>query len=131
MEYSGYATDWDEVVFRGDPESREFIAFWLEGGRVVAGMNVNVRDVNDQVQELIRSCRRVDRARLADPEVPLAGLAGAEPKQPGEGTQAQPPQSLLAQGINSGRRFVGGRLTGGEETPVSDLTPRRGHVAER
>lgn len=66
MEYSGYATDWDEVVFRGDPESRGFI-----------------------------------------------------------------PQGLLAQGINSARRFVGGRLTRGEETPVSDLTPRRGHVAER
>ncbi len=29
MEYSGFATEWDEVVFRGDPAEREFIAFWL------------------------------------------------------------------------------------------------------
>jgi 3-phenylpropionate/trans-cinnamate dioxygenase ferredoxin reductase component len=42
MEYGGYATSWDEFVFRGDVEGREFIAFWLEGGRVVAGMTVNV-----------------------------------------------------------------------------------------
>ncbi|MGH3521528.1 MAG: NAD(P)/FAD-dependent oxidoreductase [Mycobacterium sp.] len=42
MEYSGYATHWDEVVFRGNPAKHEFIAFWLEAGRVVAGVNVNV-----------------------------------------------------------------------------------------
>ena len=34
MEYSGFATSWDEVVFRGDLPGREFIAFWLEHGRV-------------------------------------------------------------------------------------------------
>src|SRR5579859_2821855 len=42
MEYSGFATEWDEVVFRGDRDAGEFIAFWLEDERVVAGMNVNV-----------------------------------------------------------------------------------------
>ena len=52
----------------------EFIAFWLSGGRVVAGMNVNVWDVNDDIQALIRSARPVDLARLADPEVPLPDL---------------------------------------------------------
>jgi 3-phenylpropionate/trans-cinnamate dioxygenase ferredoxin reductase component len=59
MEYSGYAARWDEVVFRGDPESREFIAYWIDGGRVVAGMNVNVWEVTDEIQELIRSGREV------------------------------------------------------------------------
>jgi 3-phenylpropionate/trans-cinnamate dioxygenase ferredoxin reductase subunit len=42
MEYSGYAPVWDEIVFRGDPASGKFIAFWLRDGRVAAGMNVNV-----------------------------------------------------------------------------------------
>jgi 3-phenylpropionate/trans-cinnamate dioxygenase ferredoxin reductase component len=74
MEYSGFAADWDEVVFRGDPETREFVAFWLAQGRVLAGMNVNVWDVNDQVQALIRARRPVDRARLTDPDVPLEEL---------------------------------------------------------
>jgi 3-phenylpropionate/trans-cinnamate dioxygenase ferredoxin reductase subunit len=55
MEYSGYATDWDEVVFRGDVANREFIAYWLRRGRVVAGMNVNVWDVTDEIQEQVRS----------------------------------------------------------------------------
>ena len=75
MEYSGYATRWDEVVFRGDTDGREFIAFWLDGGRVVAGMNVNVWEVTDQIQELIRSRRPVPEERLRDPDVPLEELA--------------------------------------------------------
>jgi 3-phenylpropionate/trans-cinnamate dioxygenase ferredoxin reductase component len=54
LEYTGYAREWDEVVFRGDPESREFIAFWLRDGRVLAGMNVNTWGVTDEIKELIR-----------------------------------------------------------------------------
>src|SRR3954470_20636108 len=74
MEYSGHATAWDRVVVRGDPASREFIAFWLAGGRVLAGMNVNVWDVTDPIQALIRSGRAIDERRLADPDVPLTDL---------------------------------------------------------
>ena len=33
---------YDQVVYRGDRAGREFIAFWLASGAVVAGMNVNV-----------------------------------------------------------------------------------------
>jgi NADPH-dependent 2,4-dienoyl-CoA reductase/sulfur reductase-like enzyme len=62
---------YDQVVYRGDREAREFIAFWLSGGAVVAGMNVNVWDVNDDIQALIRARRPVDESRLADPAVPL------------------------------------------------------------
>ena len=74
MEYAGYATEWDEVVFRGDPAGREFIAFWVKDDRVVAGMNVNVWDVNEDLQTLIRERRPVDRRRLADADVPLDEL---------------------------------------------------------
>jgi 3-phenylpropionate/trans-cinnamate dioxygenase ferredoxin reductase component len=38
---------------------------------VVAGMNVNVWDVSDDIQALIRSKRQVDVARLADPDTPI------------------------------------------------------------
>jgi len=65
---------YDQVVYRGDLAGREFIAFWLSGGAVVAGMNVNVWDVNDDIQALIRSRRRVDEARLADLSVAIPDL---------------------------------------------------------
>lgn len=81
MEYSGWAVPggYDRVVFRGDPAVRgdaspEFVAFWMSGDRVLAGMNVNVWDVQDQIQALARAGLTgtgVDVARLADPAVPL------------------------------------------------------------
>ena len=64
MEYTGYAAEWDEVVFRGDPGEREFVAFWVHRGRVVAGMNVNVWEVTDEIKELIRSRAEVDLRAL-------------------------------------------------------------------
>ena len=79
MEYAGYVEPggYDEVVFRGDPASYEFIAFWVKDGRVLAGMNANIWDVQDDIQALVRAGhggKPVDRARLADPSVPLPDL---------------------------------------------------------
>jgi len=76
MEYLGYVEpgEYDQVVFRGDVPGREFLAFWLSGGRVLAGMNVNVWDVVDDVRSLIQSRAVVSAERLADPAVPLADL---------------------------------------------------------
>jgi 3-phenylpropionate/trans-cinnamate dioxygenase ferredoxin reductase subunit len=62
---------YDQVVYRGDSDTLEFIAFWLKEGRLVAGMNVNIWDVNDEIQGLVRSARQLDPARLSDPAIPL------------------------------------------------------------
>jgi 3-phenylpropionate/trans-cinnamate dioxygenase ferredoxin reductase subunit len=75
MEYSGLGGRGDTVVCRGNPDDGEFIAFWTADGRVTAGMNVNVWDVTDPIQELIRSGRQVTVERLTDPAVPLEELA--------------------------------------------------------
>ena len=122
MEYSGHATSWDEVVFRGDPAKREFIAFWLEGGRVIAGMNVNVWEVTDPIQALIRARERVDAARLRDPDVALGDLA-ARPalRDPGRARSKGSPSELVRQGATVAKRFVGARLGKGDRTPVSGL----------
>jgi NADPH-dependent 2,4-dienoyl-CoA reductase/sulfur reductase-like enzyme len=73
MECAGLPTPgtYDEIAYRGDRASLEFIAFWLSQGRVVAGMNVNVWDVNDDIQALIRSARQADLSRLTNPDIPL------------------------------------------------------------
>ncbi|MEV4597365.1 FAD-dependent oxidoreductase [Amycolatopsis sp. NPDC049253] len=73
MEYHGHVEPgaYDRVVFRGDVEAREFIAFWLRDGHVLAGMNVNVWDVGDQLKALIRAEGPIDADRLADPDAPL------------------------------------------------------------
>ena len=69
MEYSGWATGYDRVVFRGDPEDGAFVAFYLSGERVVGGVNVNVWDVNAQVQALVRSAGPADIDAITDPDV--------------------------------------------------------------
>jgi 3-phenylpropionate/trans-cinnamate dioxygenase ferredoxin reductase subunit len=76
MEAAGFTDpdSYDQVVYRGDLAGREFIAFCLSGGAVMGGMNVNVWDVNDDIQALIRSRRRVDEARLADLDIMIADL---------------------------------------------------------
>jgi NADPH-dependent 2,4-dienoyl-CoA reductase/sulfur reductase-like enzyme len=76
MEYSGFGpmTKGAQLVYRGDPEGHEFIVFWLAGGKVVAGMNVNVWDVNEDVQGVIRRGNTVDPVKLADESVPLGSL---------------------------------------------------------
>jgi 3-phenylpropionate/trans-cinnamate dioxygenase ferredoxin reductase component len=75
MEYVGHAPHFDRVVFRGDVAGREFVAFWLDGAnRVLAGMNVNIWDVLDDVKALIKSQSPVDPDKLADPQSPLPEL---------------------------------------------------------
>jgi 3-phenylpropionate/trans-cinnamate dioxygenase ferredoxin reductase subunit len=76
MEYTGYVEPggYDRVVFRGDPAGGEYIVFWVGDGRVLAGMNVNVWDVTDDIKALIGAGRGVDLDALADPATPLSAL---------------------------------------------------------
>jgi len=79
MEYSGFAPPGttDRIVVRGDLAKREFIVFWTDGARVVAGMNVNVWDVADPIRAIIQASltgHTFDQAALADPDVSLDDL---------------------------------------------------------
>jgi 3-phenylpropionate/trans-cinnamate dioxygenase ferredoxin reductase subunit len=79
MEYRGHTPDgFDDVVFRGDPDSGEFLAFWLKDGVVQAAMNHNIWDAGDALEALIRSRRPVDRRALADADTRIEDLAGGD-----------------------------------------------------
>lgn len=74
MEFAGWFAPggYDRVVTRGDVDGQAFYAFWLAGDEVVAGMHVNQWDDGiGPVQELIRSRKAVDPARLADRDSPI------------------------------------------------------------
>jgi 3-phenylpropionate/trans-cinnamate dioxygenase ferredoxin reductase component len=77
MEYRGWAPSFERVVFRGDPASGEFLAFWIHEGRAVAAMNANVWDAGDAIESLLATGGVVDLQRLADREVDLAELEGS------------------------------------------------------
>jgi 3-phenylpropionate/trans-cinnamate dioxygenase ferredoxin reductase subunit len=77
MEYRGWAPSWDQVVFRGPVERREFLCFWLQASRVVAALSVNVWDLGQTLEDLVRAQVVADPAALADPDTDLAALVDA------------------------------------------------------
>jgi 3-phenylpropionate/trans-cinnamate dioxygenase ferredoxin reductase component len=65
----------DRVVLRGDVAGRAFQAFWLSGGRLVAGMHANLWDEGiEPIKALVADRVEVDPDRLADTAVPLADV---------------------------------------------------------
>jgi 3-phenylpropionate/trans-cinnamate dioxygenase ferredoxin reductase subunit len=72
MEYRGWAPDFDDVVLRGDPAGRKFLAFWMREGKVAAVMNANIWDQAEAIETLLHFAQPVDTRRLADPAVDLA-----------------------------------------------------------
>src|SRR5919202_3513825 len=79
MEYVGAPRDPRNarVVVRGSVADHAFLAFWLEDGRVAAGMTVGVPDVVPALEALVKSPGPVDEEHLADPAVPLEDVAAA------------------------------------------------------
>ena len=74
MEYRGLGHPDDEVVFRGHPDSLEFLAFWVRHDRVEAAMNVNLWDAGETIERLIASKTPINHRHLGDPDIPLDSL---------------------------------------------------------
>lgn len=70
LEYRGLADpDNDELVVRGDLAGREFIAFWLSGGKVTAAMNVNSWDDGDALGALVDNAAPVTEEQLRNADL--------------------------------------------------------------
>lgn len=74
MEYRGHAPDADDVILRGTTKEGEFLVFYLDNGVVSAVANVNVWDVGDDVEQLLRAGVSPDRRKIADWGTPLSQL---------------------------------------------------------
>jgi 3-phenylpropionate/trans-cinnamate dioxygenase ferredoxin reductase component len=76
LQYTGFHTEWDELMVRGSMEERSFVAFYRKGGRVLAAVAVNRgRDLRRSMR-LIKAQNPVDATKLQDPDVDLRALAG-------------------------------------------------------
>jgi 3-phenylpropionate/trans-cinnamate dioxygenase ferredoxin reductase component len=83
IEYVGFAASWDHLVFRGQPESRKFLGFYLKDGIVRAAVGLNRGgDPEDPKADgelkaavnLVRNRVAVDPAKLVDEDVDLRRL---------------------------------------------------------
>ena len=75
MEYIGRGGKDDELVVRGDLADTHYSAYWLDGDRVTAAMQVNEPKLAAPLRKIVG--HSVDSGRLADPGVPLEDLMAA------------------------------------------------------
>jgi 3-phenylpropionate/trans-cinnamate dioxygenase ferredoxin reductase subunit len=68
IESVGPAADWDEVVFRGDPGSGSFSAWYLRDGALAGAVAVDSGEDLQAARRLLESGYPVDPARIADPD---------------------------------------------------------------
>jgi 3-phenylpropionate/trans-cinnamate dioxygenase ferredoxin reductase component len=80
LEYVGPATEWDEVVWRGDRDAGEFAAFYLKDGKVAGALTVERSEDLGHARTLLAEGVDVGdektRTLLADTDSDLAELTG-------------------------------------------------------
>jgi 3-phenylpropionate/trans-cinnamate dioxygenase ferredoxin reductase component len=76
LEYVGPASDWDEIVWRGDREAGEFAAFYLAEGRVAAALSVGRSEDLSHARRLIEEAVEVGarKGELADADSDLEAI---------------------------------------------------------
>ncbi|HPF26822.1 MAG: FAD-dependent oxidoreductase [Steroidobacteraceae bacterium] len=67
----GLSQGHDEIVLRGEPGSDSFSACYLKAGELIAIESINQAKDQMAARKLIAARARPDRARLADPSIPL------------------------------------------------------------
>lgn len=76
LQYTGFHTEWDELIVRGSMEERNFVAFYRKDERVLAAVAVNRGKDLRRSMRLIKAQRPVDATKLQDPDADLRALVG-------------------------------------------------------
>ena len=75
LEYVGHASEWDQLVLRGELANGQFSAWYLRDGVVDAALSVGRPEDLQQARRLIESERAPqDPSRLADLDLDLSGI---------------------------------------------------------
>ena len=81
LEYVGPATDWDDVVWRGDRDSGEFVVFYIKDGKVAGALTVERSEELAHARTLLAEGVDVGggeaKALLGDPDSDLAELTSS------------------------------------------------------
>jgi NADPH-dependent 2,4-dienoyl-CoA reductase/sulfur reductase-like enzyme/nitrite reductase/ring-hydroxylating ferredoxin subunit len=54
FQYAGYVSGWDEIIYQGDPASRDFLAFYVKNNRVLAAAGCQHMQEMSAIVELMR-----------------------------------------------------------------------------
>lgn len=59
LSYVGFARQWDDIVYDGQPEQRDFVAYYISEGHVIAAAGVNQERKLCLISELMRTNRQL------------------------------------------------------------------------
>jgi 3-phenylpropionate/trans-cinnamate dioxygenase ferredoxin reductase subunit len=76
LQYGGFAKEWDRIVIRGSVDDRDFCAFYLKDGRLLAALGLNRGKEVRRAMKLISAGARPDPDALRDENVDIRSLAG-------------------------------------------------------
>jgi 3-phenylpropionate/trans-cinnamate dioxygenase ferredoxin reductase subunit len=76
LEYVGPAHEWDEIVWRGDPDNADFSAWYVHNGKLAAALAVGRSEDLVHARRLIASGAELgeEKGRLADADTDLGDL---------------------------------------------------------
>jgi 3-phenylpropionate/trans-cinnamate dioxygenase ferredoxin reductase component len=78
LQYGGFAYEWDDIVIRGSLEARDFVAFYLKDGVLLAALGLGRGREVRRAMKLIAAGARPDPAALRDEDVDLRTLVEAD-----------------------------------------------------
>lgn len=73
--YVGHAEKWDEIIYRGDPEQKDFIAFYVDGGKLMAAAGCNHDQELDAVEFIMRDAMPLTPSQMRDSTFDLVAYA--------------------------------------------------------
>jgi NADPH-dependent 2,4-dienoyl-CoA reductase/sulfur reductase-like enzyme/nitrite reductase/ring-hydroxylating ferredoxin subunit len=76
LSYVGHATEWDEIIYRGEPEQKDFIAFYVKGGKLKAAVGVGHDREMDAIEFILKDERKALRPEnMRDADFDLVAYA--------------------------------------------------------
>ena len=76
LNYVGHAATWDEIIFwGGTPEDRQFIAFYVSGGKLQAAAGCGYDTEMDAIELILRDHMPLTLNQMRDPGLNLSAFA--------------------------------------------------------
>jgi NADPH-dependent 2,4-dienoyl-CoA reductase/sulfur reductase-like enzyme/nitrite reductase/ring-hydroxylating ferredoxin subunit len=83
LRYVGYAPKWDEIIYRGAPEAKDYIAFYVADGKLRAAAGYGHDREMDAIEFILRDGMSLSPAQMRDAQFDLVAYAsGATISQP-------------------------------------------------
>jgi NADPH-dependent 2,4-dienoyl-CoA reductase/sulfur reductase-like enzyme len=79
MQYVGYVSGWEEIIYQGSPADRNFLAFYVKGNQVLAAAGMQHEKEMAALAELMRLKQTPTPAECRKGVDLLARLSGAKP----------------------------------------------------